>query len=443
MPYILILAASLTGAIASCCLACIPGLHIYNVMGLLVIGIHWLAAHSFNIPLEITIPFSLGLMVGYALLNTIPSVILAAPDESAMFTVLPGQKYMLTGRGYEGVMITVIGGAVGLIFIVAIMGPIAPILLPQLHLVMRKHVHWILWCIIAFMLMSEWPKSRPIGQAGWSRFLDSWKSTGAGLLTFLLSGLLGFLLFFRSPVNVDVAFQSLMPAFVGLFTIPWLILNIGTGVTPPPQKITAPSNLNTQTTLKGSFAGILGGSFAAFFPIVTGGVGGLLAGHATAIRNDRAFLISQGASKQVYYVGGILLFFVPGLGVTRGGAAGMMKGLVAPLGYYEYLMALTSIALAGAFSLLLVGPLTRATLKVTTRFGYRRISSVALIFILALVVSVTGLSGLMILCVACGIGLIPVLFGSRRMNCLGIILLPMACMMSGFGPVIANFLGLL
>jgi len=293
------------------------------------------------------------------------------------------------------------------------------------------------------MLMSEWPKSRPFGQAGWSRFFDSWKSTGAGLATFLLAGLLGFLLFYRSPVSADVAFQSLMPAFVGLFTIPWLILNIGTGVKPPPQNIGGPSELDTETTLKGAFAGILGGSFAAFFPIVTGGVGGLLAGHATAMRDDRSFLVSQGASKQVYYVGGILLFFVPGLGVARGGAAGMMKGLVDPLGYYEYFIALASIALAGAFSVMLVAPLTRATLALISRSGYRRISVVALVFVLALVVAVTGLSGFMILCVACGIGLIPVLFGSRRMNCLGVILLPMACNMSGFGHIVANWLGLL
>ena len=44
--------------------------------------------------------------------------------------------------------------------------------------------------------------------------------------------------------------------------------------------------------------------------------------------------------------------------------------------------------------------------------------------------------------VATGIGLIPVLFGSRRLNCLGILLLPIACNMSGFGPKIAAFLGL-
>ena len=44
--------------------------------------------------------------------------------------------------------------------------------------------------------------------------------------------------------------------------------------------------------------------------------------------------------------------------------------------------------------------------------------------------------------VATGIGLLPVLFGSRRLNCLGILLLPIACNMSGFGSKITAFLGL-
>ena len=40
------------------------------------------------------------------------------------------------------------------------------------------------------------------------------------------------------------------------------------------------------------------------------------------------------------------------------------------------------------------------------------------------------------------IGLVPVLLGSRRMNCLGVILLPMACNMSGVGSTVAGWLGL-
>jgi putative membrane protein len=293
------------------------------------------------------------------------------------------------------------------------------------------------------MLMSEWPKGGALGPAGWRKLLDAWRSPAFGLLTFILSGLLGFLLLYRSPVSPEVAFQNLMPGFVGLFTVPWLILNVASRLDIPPQRLPRTLGLDRAALLQGTAAGTLGGAFAAFFPVVTGGVGGFLAGHATALRNDRAFLFSQGASKLVYYVGGFLLFFVPGLNVTRGGAAWMLRGLYVPHSSRDFFLALAAAAIAGAVSCLLAGPLTRAVVRRVSHSGYRQASWAALVLAVGIVWAITGLPGLLVLAVSSGIGLIPVLFGSRRMNCLGVILLPMACNMSGVGVTIAEGLGLL
>ena len=94
--------------------------------------------------------------------------------------------------------------------------------------------------------------------------------------------------------------------------------------------------------------GGMGGLFAAFFPVVTGGIGGFLAGHATAQRDDRLFIISQGASKVVYYVGGFLLFFVPGLHLTRGGMAWMLSTLYSAHTPASYFLATAGVVLAGS-----------------------------------------------------------------------------------------------
>jgi len=74
---------------------------------------------------------------------------------------------------------------------------------------------------------------------------------------------------------------------------------------------------------------------------------------------------------------------------------------------------------------------------------YRLISVFSLCIIIALVFSITGWTGLFVMAVGTGIGLIPVLFGSRRLNCLGVLLLPIACNMSGIGEPVAAFLRLL
>jgi len=439
---ILAVISAVVGALVSSVLACIPGLHVYNVMGLLVLAIHGLAGQGAGLPPEVLVPGAAGFVVGYALLNTIPAVLLAAPDESALFTVLPGQKYLMAGKGYEGTMLTALGGLAGLLVLVFVIGPLAPRFLPMARSVLHPHTHWIVWCVIAFMLLSEWPKGDPIGQGGWRRFLSSWRSLGAGLLTFLLAGFLGFILLYRSPISHESSFQNLMPGFVGLFTVPWLVLNVAARAQVPPQSSTMRS-VGVATVMKGLLAGGVGGGFAAFFPAVTGGVGGFLAGHATAIRNDRVFLVSQGASKLVYYVGSFMLFFVPGLRLTRGGAAWMLRGLYVPKATYDYYLVLASIAIAGAVSVLLIGPLTRLTIGVIRRFHYRHVSLASLALVLIIVLAITRWTGLGVMLVATGIGLIPVLFGSRRMNCLGVILLPIACNLSGVGDKVATWFGLL
>ncbi len=437
------IAAVLVGTILSCFLAILPGLHIYNVMGLVAMLIYWLQGMGIATAPEIYLPFMIGLVVGWSVLNTIPSVLLGAPDESAIFTVLPGQKYLMTGRGYEGVMMIGAGSLVGLFMLVFIVGPFVPKYLPIVRFVLNPHMHWILWVIITFILITEWPKRGNRGPAGWRRFADAWSTLSAGLFTFFISGLLGFILLYRSPVSIEDGFQNIMPAFVGLFAIPWCLLNAVSGAKVPEQRIRDTLNINGDLLLRSGIAGGIGGGFAAFFPVVTGGIGGLLAGHATAQRDERVFMMSQGVSKVVYYVGALMLFFVPGLYLTRGGGAWILKGLYTPRTVGDYYLALGCIAIAGAVSFLLMSPLTKWTLKLMKKVDYRLISIFSLFIIVALVFSITSWIGLFIMTVGTGIGLIPVLFGSRRLNCLGVLLLPIACNMSGIGEPIAAFFGLL
>ncbi len=439
----LILLATLTGALLSSVLSCLPGLHIYNAMGGVVLLLFMLAEKGVEVMPELYIPFMTSMIVTWAILNTIPSMLLGAPDESALFTVLPGQKYLMMGRGYEGTMMTGVGGLAGAFLLILFIAPTAPFFLPVIHDVLRPHLHWILWIIITFMLMSEWPKGGTRGKSGWKKFFDAWRSLGAGLVTFLLAGLLGFIILYRSPVSTETAFQNIMPAFVGLFAIPWCLLNVFSGTNIPEQKCSKTIEVDGDVILRSVAAGGLGGGLASFLPVVTGGVGGMLAGHATAQRDERVFVMSQGVSKFIYYVGAFVMFFVPGLNLRRGGAAWMVQSLYRPYGYYEYFMILAVVALSASVAFLMMSPMTRFTLWGIKKLNYRYVSILSLLIIVAIVLSVTGWRGMFVAVVACGIGLLPVLFGSRRLNCLGILLLPMACNMSGFGQHIAAFLGLI
>ncbi len=417
----LVVVFSLLGAVLSVALSCVPGIHIYGVVALCVIWV------SGGVVPEMFVPFCAGLIAAYSVVGVLPTVLLSAPDESAFLAVLPGMKYLRMGRGYEAVMLMAIGGLAGLLW-VCVAGIGAPFFLGLVVSVLRPHMHWMIWCVICFMLLSEWPKGGRYGCGTRERLFDAWGPLLAGLVTFLLSGTLGLLLFFRSPVRVEGAFQNLMPAFTGLFTLPWLVLNLAGSSDLPAQEIRMDRS-GVGAVFAGGLAGILGGSFAALLPAITGGVGGFLAGHATAMRDDRAFLVSQGASRAVYYIGSFLLFFVPAMSLTRGGAAWMIKGVYMPESSRDYHMALAAVAIGGCAAFLLVSPVTRVAIRIVQTVGYRRMSVAGVGIVSALVLAFTGFEGMLVMITALGIGMIPVLYGSRRMNCLGVILLPVAILL--------------
>jgi len=142
------------GALLASVLSLVPALHIYNVAGFVVLA---MATLDKSVPPELLAFFFLGMITSYAMLNTIPSIFLSAPDDSTVFVVLPGQKYLLQRRGHEAVVLTGIGGMGG-IAVLALLTPVASSLFPALRAILQPHLHWILWTVIAYMLISEWPK---------------------------------------------------------------------------------------------------------------------------------------------------------------------------------------------------------------------------------------------------------------------------------------------
>ncbi|MHC4600612.1 MAG: tripartite tricarboxylate transporter permease [Planctomycetota bacterium] len=436
----LILAAG-AGAVLSSLLACLPALHIYNVAGVILLATATARAGG-GWPDEVMACFLMGLIVGYSIVNTIPAVFLGAPDESAIFMTLPGQKFLMCGRGREAALLTGIGGLGGLLFLAAL-SPFAVTLFRAVRTVLGPHLYWILSLILAFIVLSEWPKGGARGRTALARLWDGWKSLLAGIATLLLSAILGMILLYRPLVPLESSFQNLMPAFIGLFAVPWVLQNAFSPTEIPEQNAPTTVDCSPSILFRGIGAGCMGGLFAAFFPVVTGGMGGLLAGHATAQRDDRIFIVSQGASKAVYYVGGFFLLFLPGLQLRRGGMAIITSGLFTPRTEAELHMVVGAILVAGAIAFFLLLVLTNGMLWLIRRVDYRLLSWITLAVITGLVLFITGWQGIPVMIVATGIGLIPVYFQSRRMNCMGVLLIPVILNMAGVGDDVAGFLGLL
>lgn len=436
MSYIALIPYAIAGTLLASTLALVPALHVYNVAGIFIL----LALRVQNLLSGDQLAMLLlGMIVGYAMLNTISAIFLGAPDDSTVFIVLPGQKYLMMSRGYEAAVLAGIG-ALGGIGVLILLAPFADTIFGALRTILLPHLAWILAVVIAYMLMAEWSKGGDYGTTRRARLWDAWKGLGVGILTFVLSGILGLVLFYKTPVPLENSFENLLPAFAGLFAVPWILENILSGTKIPPQHITTTFDAPPGMIARGIFSGALGGLFAAFFPVVTGGVGSYLAGQATAQRDDRVFIISQGTSKFLYYVGAFLLFFLPVGRITKGGMWGMLATLYTPLGPDLYYAAVAMIALCGVLSFFLLLGYARVAVWLVQKIDYRYLSLATLFLLVAIVYFFTGLGGIAILLVATPIGWLPVLWGSRRMNCLGVILVPITLNLAGVGSLIAQWL---
>lgn len=426
------------GVLFSALISFLPALHIYNVIGIFLLVV--LKFEASMAPMQL-IALCIGMIVGYSILNTVPATYFGPGDETLSYYILPTAQWVALGRGYESVILTGVGALGGLIGL-ALLAPVFLWIMPGLKTITAPHMFWILGAVISYMILSEWPKGISQSKSTWTNFFEGWSFLLVGIATFLLSGLLGFIVMAKTMVPVDFAFQSITPVFVGLFAIPWLITNIINIGTIPPQHECQSIDLDWEMLLRGTFGGFLGGFFAAFVPIVTAGVGGLMAGHATAARDSRLFVMSYGTCKTVYYVGSFLLFFIPGLSLTRGGLAWIVTPVVSTLTMKEYALFVGLMLFAAGVSYLLLGPFTRMIIKIVETVDYHLISVIALVIVLPGVFYFTGWGGMGIMAVSTGIGLLPVLFQARRMNLMGVLLLPVAVNMAGYGNHVLRFLGL-
>jgi putative membrane protein len=427
---------SLFGAVFGAVLALIPALHLYAIAALF-----WIApADGATATLELHAFFLLGALAGWVIWQTPASVLIFAPDDTALITVLPATKLLLRGRADIALRLLAAGMLAGLIGLL-VLAPLLDTLMRPLRSILQPHMGWIVVAIIVFMVLGEWPRADDMNPSRWRRLGSAWVYLGAGLATFLLSGALGLILMVRSPLAIESGFQSMLPVFSGLFTLPGMIQIALQGRAAPAQT-PGPLEFGANELLRGGLIGLAGGLFASFLPVVSGGVGAMLAGHAAAQREDRIFLIAQGANRAAYLLGSALLLFVPGLTLTRGGFAALLSLHYVPAGWRSYWLAVGVLALSGALALAALWQLAPRLARLAPHLPLRAIVIVNAFVCLALVFGFTGLPGLGVCAVATLIGLIPVAFGGRRLNCLGVLLIPVSLNMTGYAVHVAEWFGL-
>ncbi|MFH0881309.1 MAG: tripartite tricarboxylate transporter permease [Lentisphaerota bacterium] len=441
IPYILACCLiALAGVGIAAVFSIIPGLHIYNVIAFtMLIAFAFIDIFKALDPLYTTC-FIMGMVVGFSVLFTVSSQFFQPCDDSFRSVMLPHERYLFEGRGYEAVMLSGVGSLMALLFIAGLF-PFLTKPIGILRELIRPHIYWILGLVIAFVLISEWPKDHGVGKTTAQRYADGWGQMGMGLFTFIAAGVLGMFMFYNTILPLQSAFQSLMPVFIGLFALSSQIMTVITRASIPPQHIASTIEMAPHDVLRGSMTGLVAGMFSCLTPGLTPGPALLMSAHATASSGEKQFIIGGGAARVLYYIGAIVLFFMPDVYMRRGGAAINISLFFVPETVEQYYLISGIIAFSGAISLFLLFYYARLCAAISRRVDFRWISGGSVVLLTVMVAYVTGWQGVVLMLVATALGLVPNVWHTRRIPLLAVLLVPVSLNMAGVGDKIAVWLG--
>ena len=364
-----------------------PGIHINSICLLLLAFAHSFLSFFSSLSLAVIL---LSMAITHTFLDVIPSTFLGIPDDTSL-SIFPAQKMVLEGRAIDAVALSTIGAFFGLLLSLLCV-PFFLFLLPNVYSFVEPILGFILLgiCILLLFLAQN---------TYWALFL------------FLLSGCFG-LITLQLPMD-----QTLFPLLTGLFGIPLLLFAVLRDVKIPLQKKT---RFSAQLSVFPILCGVFLGWIASFMPgLGTSQVASI--GTLSFRFKEKEYLLLLGALSTVNMVLSLLSLYV--LDKARNGAIVALSQFIT-LSPFSFLLLLCVSLIAGSVAVFFPFLFFPLFLRLFSRVSYRRICLCVFLFILSLVLFLSGFWGLFILFVGCMIGLIAETKNIPKSFMMGCLLIP-------------------
>ena len=333
----------------------------------------------------------------HTFLDTIPSVFLGAPESDTALSVLPGHRLLLKGRGFEAVMLTVLGSLGSLILAIVLV----PIVLPLVSIgypLIKSYIGFVLIFVSFFLVFRE--KSSRL----WA------------LILFLLSGCLGI-----GVLNISVLKNPLFPLLSGLFGTSMLILSVKDKVRIPKQE-SGGIDLKVKTCLKALSASILAGSVCSFLPGLGPAQAAIIGSQFTKNLGDKGFLVLVGGLNTVNMILSFVALHV--LDKCRNGAIIAVSKIVESFSLNHLVLFLGCALVVAGIATFLAVILSKCFSCIIVKVSYTILCLAIILLITILVFALCGFLGLFILVVSTFVGMIPALKGVGRNHMMGVLILP-------------------
>jgi putative membrane protein len=374
-----------------------PGIHA-NTFALLLAGL----APTVPGPLPYVGAAMLAAGTVHTFLDVVPALALGVPDPAMATTALPGHRLVLAGQGREAVRLSALGSAGAVVVAIPLAVPMTRVMTAA-YPAISAHLPLVLGGVAATLVLTERTVTGTLG----------------AVLAVAASGMLGLLVLDLPTGGPVDAGGMLAPLFAGLFGAP-VLLDALTGAGVPDQAdptVTTPKLAVAGFALVGTLAGAVVGYLPGISPAVAATVALLVVPDA----GTRGFIVTTSGVNTANAI--FALFALVALGSPRTGVLVAVERAGVPLDLPVLLAGVLVGAAAGFVLVLSVGD---RYLRTVGRLDYTRLSIGVLCLLVGLVGMLTGPLGVGVFAAATVVGLIPVRFGARRANLMGVLLVPLA-----------------
>ncbi len=393
--FILILLSILLGITIGIITGIIPGLH-PNTVFVMIISLLPLI----NLPIQCMLVFVVSLAITNTFTDFLPSIIFGAPEPSTSLSVLPGHRMLLSGRGYEALFLTVVGGLSASIVITLVL-PLITYLVPLLYNNIHNYIHIILAIIVLWMVLIEKGADKIYA-----------------FFIFVFSGVVGI-------ITLGVSDSVLFPSLSGLFGLSTIIIGLMGRTVIPPQEIT--DNVVCDYK-KGTIASILSGMLVGILP----GIGSTQAGIITSQLfkgKIKEFLMALGGINTANIIYTIIVFY--SLGKIRSGSAWALSQISTKISFNDMILVILTIIVASCLSSILTLSIGKRIIGKVDKFPYKLISVLIVACILLFTITLSGVFGIVVLFTCTFLGIFTILLGINRTHLMGFLILPTILYFSG------------
>lgn len=444
----------------------IPGVHVNTVSfvivssqaSLIALSMGILASFSPTMPevLALMSCMIMGCVVSHTFLNFIPSTYLGAPEGETALSVLPAHRMVLEGRGYEAILTSAWGSLGAAILALLLLVPARLLMGPPINLyeILSTYIMLILVGVIGVLVLQE------------GRSLFDLKPKLLSLGVFFLSGMLGFILLSPTalytgtwvPISqegVSPATQMFFPLFTGLFGISNLLVSLMDDPVIPDQILDdVDVDLKPKNQLRAMVSGTISGGMVGWLPGITAAAATAVTSIFSSDEEDedaqgREYIMAVSAVDTSCAIFTLLALFI----IMRARSGAMQSVMQLNQGNIEswvsvssmpWLMALLlySVILASALAFCLTLYLGKAFSGVHKKVKYSTMSKSIIAFLVVMMFLFSGPLGLFVGLVATCIGLIPPLYGVKRVHLMGCIIFPIMLFFMDWDHILLGLFGL-